>query len=82
MGRYALKDSIEIYFIFFEFYYIFYDFLKFLRIFGNVKENEKNKNRGTVPGRLQAERRGGPTRAAGHKVEWACACSPATARVA
>jgi hypothetical protein len=46
--KYVVKGSIEICFIFFEEYCIFYAFLKFIRIFGNIKENENQKPGRTV----------------------------------
>jgi hypothetical protein len=32
LDRFALEDSIEVYFVFFEFYFIYYGFLKYIQI--------------------------------------------------
>jgi hypothetical protein len=36
LDRFALEDSIEVYFIFFGASFVFYKFLNFIPIFGNI----------------------------------------------
>jgi hypothetical protein len=50
LDRYALEDSLEIYFIFFEYHVIFYAFLNFLQFSEIINENQKWENRRTVVG--------------------------------
>jgi hypothetical protein len=44
LDRFALEDSIEVYFLYFELHFVFYKFFKFIPIFWNTMKNQKSIN--------------------------------------